>query len=178
MTHPDAAFRTTVYNDAANTIVTTDENGFSRRQEYTPLGKIAKDYALSPETLLVEYRYDSLQRLSRQISYDAVGAPRATISYTYDLFDQVLTKQAAGEGVDMLETHTYNPAYPGATRLEQVVTAGEEGAPQITRFTQTDPMGKAAVEQVGDLVTQHTYDRAGQPRQDGRSPRLQHDVGI
>ena len=59
------------------------------------------------------------------------------------------------------QTHTYNPAYPGATRLEQVVTAGEEGAPQITRFTQTDPMGKAAVEQVGDLVTQHTYDRAG-----------------
>ena len=161
VTHPDAAFRTTVYNDAANTIVTTDENGFSRRQEYTPLGKIAKDYALSPETLLVEYRYDSLQRLSRQINYDAAGAPRATISYTYDLFDQVLTKQAAGEGVDMLETHTYNPAYPGATRLEQVVTAGEEGAPQITRFTQTDPMGKAAVEQVGDLVTQHTYDRAG-----------------
>lgn len=63
VTHPDAAFRTTVYNDTANTIVTTDENGFSRRQEYTPLGKIAKDYALSPETLLVEYRYDSLQRL-------------------------------------------------------------------------------------------------------------------
>ena len=109
VTHPDAAFRTTVYNDTANTIVTTDENGFSRRQEYTPLGKIAKDYALSPETLLVEYRYDSLQRLSRQINYDTAGAPCATISYTYDLFDQVLTKQAVGEGVDMLETHTYNP---------------------------------------------------------------------
>ncbi|WP_368233499.1 RHS repeat-associated core domain-containing protein [Anaerotruncus rubiinfantis] len=161
VTNPDESTKATIYDDAANKITVTDENGVSRRYEYTPLGKISKDYILSPETLLVEYQYDNLERLISQINYGPDGQALATTSYTYDLFDQVLTKRTVGTGVDMEETHSYNPSAGRATKLERILTIGDANAPTITKFILKDPMDKVVTEQLGDLVTSYEYDRAG-----------------
>ena len=161
VTNPDNTTKTTAYNDTANTITVTDENAVSRRYEYTPLGKISKEYILSPETLLTAYQYDNLQRLSSQINYGPDGQALATVTYTYNLFDQVLTKDTVGTGVDMEEIHTYNPAYPGATRLECVQLVGDVNAPTVTKYTLTDPLGNVVSEQLGNTVTEYAYDRSG-----------------
>ncbi|WP_066456821.1 RHS repeat-associated core domain-containing protein [Anaerotruncus rubiinfantis] len=161
VTNPDETTKATVYDDAANKITVTDENGVSRRYEYTPLGKISKDYMLSPETLMVEYQYDHLERLVSQINYGPNSQALATTSYTYDLFDQVLTKHTVGTDVDMEETHTYNPSAGRATKLERILTIGDTNAPTVTKFILKDPMDRVVTEQLGDLVTSYEYDRAG-----------------
>ena len=161
VTNSDATTKTTVYNDTANTITITDENGNAHRYEYTPLGQIEKDYILSPEALLVEYQYDSQGRKVKEITYQSSGAAKATAQYTYDLFDKVLTKQITGTGVNTSETHTYNRAYTQATTLERTVTTGDEGAPTVTKYVLTDPLGNVVSEQIADLVTNYSYDRAG-----------------
>ncbi len=161
VTHPDATTKATVYNNAANTVTITDENGVARKYEYTPLGKIAKESILSPDTVLTSFQYDHLERLVSQVQHNAAGQAMLTTAYTYNRFDQVLTKQTTGSGVDMLETHTYNPAYPGATHLEQIVTAGDSDAPSMTKYILRDPLEQVVTEQLGNLVTQYTYDNAG-----------------
>ena len=161
VTNPDDTTKSTVYNDTANTITMTDENGNTHRYEYTPLGQIKKDYILTPDTLLVEYQYDNDGRLSTQINYGSDGQALATISYTYNLYNQVLTKEITGTGVDMEEVHTYNPAAGLATHLEQIQTIGDTNAPTVTQYILKDPMGLVVTEQIGDLVTRYEYDRTG-----------------
>ena len=75
---------------------------------------------------MTAYQYDNLQRLSSQINYGPDGQALATVTYTYNLFDQVLTKDTVGTGVDMEETEEMVETPKMEEVMGMVVEVGED----------------------------------------------------
>ncbi|MEG1932909.1 MAG: hypothetical protein RR075_07340, partial [Pygmaiobacter sp.] len=120
------------YDDANNTITTTDENGNYTRIDYTPLGQPHKAWlAAAPvpsarDILVKEYCYDDTGRLIEERILEGVGEGaeqlRSKTLYAYDAFDRVISKEVPA--VNYRQTYRYDevcalpfdPAHKGAVQ--------------------------------------------------------------
>jgi RHS repeat-associated protein len=173
-TLPDGLFRTTVYDDKNNTLLTTDAAGASLLYSYDPFGKLssvvkvqtgetisAKTYDtrdnLSSDTDAngnkTTYKYDSLDRLISVIVTDKSGktVSKKLVAYqeNYDLYGikyLKVTETVVGDSKSIVTTYYYNGR-------EQLVLAGRVagGAEQFMRY---------AYDYLGNTVLTTGYDGA------------------
>ena len=127
-TRPGGYQRRTGYLDAQNRLIETDELGHQKRYDYTPLGKIAAVYTLSPDVLQASYAYDNRDRLITESAFSTAGT--ATTSYRYDHYDRVLEKKITGTGLpEYKEIYSYHDAYQNAYSMESKTVVGPEPPP-------------------------------------------------
>ena len=169
--------RSVHYNDANNSITVTNENLFRERYEYTRLGQIERAFLAvgnTPnawDTLLLEYTYDALGRLTTERTYDGNGTSpgnvKAAAVYEYDRFNRVTSKRIPA--VNYIETHSYTDAHadpdePGRRYFFHQKTVIGEGsaAPSLVTAEFLDQMGQVRKAFSGGArVATHGYDKIG-----------------
>ncbi|WP_195282371.1 RHS repeat-associated core domain-containing protein [Harryflintia acetispora] len=157
-TRPSGYQRRTGYLDAQNRLIETDELGHQKRYDYTPLGKIAAVYTLSPDVLQASYAYDNRDRLITESAYSTAGT--ATTSYRYDHYDRVLEKKITGPGLpEYKEIYSYHDAYQNAYSMESKTVAGAgASSPDVTSVTLRDVLGRVVEEKTGSSAVRYGYD--------------------
>ncbi len=178
----DGRARTTQYNDAQNSVYTTDASGTSLFYQYDGFGKLLRVEDKLGAATLLERTYDEKDRLLTET--DANGAVQ---SYTYDGLDrylQIINSQA--DGTVLQETKVaYDDAFRegGGIYTKMSVTTGKNMERRTTEYL-FDYQGRRARESIlgGEQSRScwYSYDYAGNTVSGtdpaGRETRMAYDV--
>ncbi|MFZ5353381.1 MAG: RHS repeat-associated core domain-containing protein, partial [Bacillota bacterium] len=139
-TNSDTTYSTISYNDANNTITTTNENGYSTTYIFGRLGNLLSEQDVTSGILTKTYTYDDYFRLKSEISSNG-----SFTEYNYLSDGKVSSKQIKDKDYLLLYQETYeyregenNGLY---TKINKKIL-GDSNSPTIETNTYVNKVGK------------------------------------